>query len=272
MTSGSKGIHLYAALPPGQTSEQASAIAHELARAIEADHPDLVVSSMKKVERHGKVLIDWSQNNGAKTTIAPYSLRGRPQPTVAAPRTWDELDDPELRHLRFDEVLERVETIGDPHGGARLPRRRARGGRRTPRRPTSPSARARQARRSPCRSNPLGRDAAAGERPRFVIQEHHASRAALGLPARARRRAGELGGAAGRPALVRSGTTSPCRPRTTRWSTRPSRARSPRGEYGGGTVTIWDDGRYELEKWRDDEIIVTPRGGRAGRWAACGSR
>ena len=74
----------------------------------------------------GKVLIDWSQNNGAKTTIAPYSLRGRAHPTVAAPRTWDELDDPRPAPPRlFDEVLERVETIGDPmaalgfHAGGR---------------------------------------------------------------------------------------------------------------------------------------------------------
>ncbi len=62
--------------------------AKELARAIEADHPDLVVSQMSKAARPGKVFIDWSQNNGSKTTIAPYSLRGRPRPFVAAPRTW----------------------------------------------------------------------------------------------------------------------------------------------------------------------------------------
>ena len=72
------------------------------------------------------MLIDWSQNNGTKTTIAPYSLRGRARPTVAAPRTWEELDDPDLRHLAVDEVLERVEhPIGDPlaalgiHAGGR---------------------------------------------------------------------------------------------------------------------------------------------------------
>ncbi|MGB4137907.1 MAG: non-homologous end-joining DNA ligase, partial [Microbacterium sp.] len=83
VTSGSKGLHLYAALPTGadgtgtQTSEQASAVARELARAIEADHPDLATSTMAKVQRPGKVFIDWSQNNASKTTIAPYSLRGR---------------------------------------------------------------------------------------------------------------------------------------------------------------------------------------------------
>src|SRR3546814_7170720 len=69
---------------------------------------------MAKSARPGKVFIDWSQNNGSKTTIAPYSLRGRAHPTVAAPRTWEELDDPDLRHLLFDEVLERIAADGDP--------------------------------------------------------------------------------------------------------------------------------------------------------------
>src|SRR6195952_4006935 len=80
VTSGSKGIHLYAALDGSQTSDQVSAVAHELARSLEADRPDLVVSDMKKANRVGRVLVDWSQNNGSKTTVTPYSLRGRFEP------------------------------------------------------------------------------------------------------------------------------------------------------------------------------------------------
>lgn len=114
VTSGSKGIHLYAALDGRRSSEQISAVAHELARALEADHPDLVVSDQRKKDRLGKVLLDWSQNNGSKTTVVPYSLRGRLRPTVAAPRTWEELDDPDLRQLEWHEVLARVEQEGDP--------------------------------------------------------------------------------------------------------------------------------------------------------------
>jgi bifunctional non-homologous end joining protein LigD len=116
VTSGSKGMQLYSALPPGQSSESASAIAHELARAIEADHPDLVVSSMKKAIRGGRVLIDWSQNNGAKTTIAPYSLRARPTPTVSTPVSWDEVAagvDGMALSFVADEVLSRCEDLGD---------------------------------------------------------------------------------------------------------------------------------------------------------------
>lgn len=114
VTSGSKGIHLYAALPGEQTSHEISAVVKELARLIENDHPDLATSIMSKAVRGGKVFLDWSQNNGKKTTISPYSLRGRAQPWVAAPRTWDELDDPGLAQLDIDEVLARAAAGVDP--------------------------------------------------------------------------------------------------------------------------------------------------------------
>ncbi|MFS0913169.1 non-homologous end-joining DNA ligase [Microbacterium sp. 179-I 3D2 NHS] len=114
VTSGSKGIHLYAALPGEQTSAEISAVVKELARLIENDHPDLATSVMAKAVRGGKVFLDWSQNNGKKTTISPYSLRGRAQPWVAAPRTWEELDDPDLAQLDIDEVLARAAAGIDP--------------------------------------------------------------------------------------------------------------------------------------------------------------
>ncbi|MEV7607924.1 non-homologous end-joining DNA ligase [Microbacterium sp. NPDC089320] len=114
VTSGSKGIHLYAALPGQQTSGEISAVVKEIARLIETEHPDLATSTMAKAARGGKVFLDWSQNNGKKTTISPYSMRGRAQPWVAAPRTWDELDDPELAQLDFATVLERADSGPDP--------------------------------------------------------------------------------------------------------------------------------------------------------------
>ncbi|WP_449277539.1 non-homologous end-joining DNA ligase [Leucobacter sp. GX24907] len=114
VTSGSKGIHLYAALDGSLTSDQASALAKELARSLEADHPDDITSAMKRALRPGKVFLDWSQNNASKTTVAPYSLRGRIAPTVAAPRSWRELASPHLKQLEFHEVLARVEKRGDP--------------------------------------------------------------------------------------------------------------------------------------------------------------
>ncbi|WP_445256784.1 non-homologous end-joining DNA ligase [Nocardioides aurantiacus] len=118
VTSGSKGLHLYAGLDGGLTHEEVRDYAKEIAEELEASHRSLVVSQMTKARRGGKVFLDWSQNTGSKTTIAPYSLRGRETPTVAAPRTWEEVeagaeDVLGLEHLRLDEVLARVEELGD---------------------------------------------------------------------------------------------------------------------------------------------------------------
>jgi bifunctional non-homologous end joining protein LigD len=114
-TSGGKGLQLYAAVS-GMTSEQTSDLAKKLAEQLENDHPALVVSRMTRALRPRKVLIDWSQNNAAKTTVAPYSLRARPQPTVSTPVSWDEVSDcRRAADLVFtaEDVLERVERSGD---------------------------------------------------------------------------------------------------------------------------------------------------------------
>jgi bifunctional non-homologous end joining protein LigD len=89
-TSGSKGMQLYAAIKE-TPSDTVNAYAHELAKRLEEEHPKLVVSRMTKSLRPGKVLVDWSQNNAAKTTVSVYSLRARPAATVSAPVTWDEV-------------------------------------------------------------------------------------------------------------------------------------------------------------------------------------
>lgn len=121
VTSGSKGLHLYAGLPEPVPSEESTALAKEVAEELQAEHPALVTATMTKARRTGKVFLDWSQNAGSKTTITPYSLRGRDRPTVATPVTWDEVEagaeDPlGLEQLRFEEVLERVADFGDLFG------------------------------------------------------------------------------------------------------------------------------------------------------------
>ncbi|WP_148613752.1 non-homologous end-joining DNA ligase [Nocardioides rubriscoriae] len=119
--SGSKGLHLYADLPHRLPPEESTALAKEIAEELQAEHPRLVTSAMTKARRGGKVFLDWSQNAGSKTTIAPYSLRGKERPYVAAPVTWDEVvagaDDPfGLEQLTFDRVLERAAEHGDLFG------------------------------------------------------------------------------------------------------------------------------------------------------------
>jgi len=116
--SGSKGMHLYAALPEPLPSDQATGLAKEAAERLQKEHSSLVTATMSKSRRTGKVFLDWSQNAGSKTTVCPYSLRGRERPTAAAPISWAEVEqgasDPlGLEQLGFDQVLDRVEEFGD---------------------------------------------------------------------------------------------------------------------------------------------------------------
>lgn len=118
VTSGSKGLHVYAGLDGARTHAEVRDYAKEIAEELEQGHRSLVVSQMTKARRGGKVFLDWSQNTGAKTTISPYSLRGRELPTVAAPRTWAEVEagaeDPlGLEQLRFEETVDRMRDLGD---------------------------------------------------------------------------------------------------------------------------------------------------------------
>src|SRR5262249_41820760 len=129
VTSGSKGMQLYAAISGRQDTDAAREYARRLAEALERDMPRLVVSRMTKSLRPGTVLVDWSQKHPAKTTITPYSLRGGEMPWVAAPGDWDELDEgaaATLRQLTADEVLARLDGQADPlaallEPGPRLP-------------------------------------------------------------------------------------------------------------------------------------------------------
>ncbi len=121
VTSGSKGMQLYARLPGDQDAEAIRDVAREIAQDLTRAQPELVVWKMTKSLRPGKVLLDWSQNTAAKTTIAPYSLRGKDAPFVAAPRTWEEVErgaerPGRLEHLQMDEVLRRVSRDGDLFG------------------------------------------------------------------------------------------------------------------------------------------------------------
>ena len=121
VTSGSKGLHLYAPLPEPRASEETSALAKEVAEELQAAHPQQVTATMTKARRRDKVFLDWSQNAGSKTTVAPYSLRGTPRPQVATPVTWDEVaegaEDPlGLEQFSMAQALARVEEHGDLFG------------------------------------------------------------------------------------------------------------------------------------------------------------
>jgi bifunctional non-homologous end joining protein LigD len=116
-TSGSKGMQVsvpIAEAAPGRTSTYAKAVAERL----EAEHPKLVVAVMAKAARPGKIFIDWSQNNPAKTTVCVYSLRARPAPTASTPLRWDEVEAGDRPSFQAQDVLDRVQELGDLHAGA----------------------------------------------------------------------------------------------------------------------------------------------------------
>jgi bifunctional non-homologous end joining protein LigD len=118
-TSGSKGLQVYAALPGRPTWEKSRADAFDVATTLEKEHPGLVTSNMRKTLRRGKVLIDWSQNHQAKTTVGAYSVRARPRPTVSTPVTWKEVrnclksGEPSTLEFTTSDVLTRVAKQGD---------------------------------------------------------------------------------------------------------------------------------------------------------------
>ena len=266
LTSGSKGLHLYCPLDKPVSSQGAVVLAKRVAQQLETAMPKLVTATMTKSLRAGKVFVDWSQNNGSKTTIAPYSLRGREYPTVAAPRSWEELDDKKLRQLRYDEVLKRVERDGDLlaplDADVRTPDRltKYRGMRDASKTPEPvPSAKP-----------------AVGQGNTFVIQEHHARRLHYDFRLE-------------RDGVLVSWAVPKNLPETTAVNHLAVHTEDhpleyggfegtiPKGEYGGGKVVIWDSGTYDTEKFNDTgdedsgekgEVIVTLHGRRiSGRYA-----
>ncbi|WP_111511268.1 ATP-dependent DNA ligase [Mycobacterium kyogaense] len=266
LTSGSKGLHLYVPLDDPISSRGASVLAKRVAVQLEQVMPKKVTATMTKSLRDGKVFLDWSQNNGNKTTIAPYSLRGREHPTVAAPRTWEEIEDPDLRHLTFTEVLERWARDGDLLSELDeplpVPDRLTtyRGMRDSAKTPEPVPAQAPQV----------------GNNDKFVIQEHHARR--LHYDFRLERDGVLVSWAVPKnlpdtPSVNHLAVHTEDHP--IEYLTFAGEI--PKGEYGGGEVYVWDTGTYDTEKFTDHspdgpakggEVIVTLHGEKIrGRYA-----
>jgi bifunctional non-homologous end joining protein LigD len=257
VTSGSKGLHLYAGLDGSHDAEYVNRFAKEFASVLQSELPALVVSTQQKALRGGKVLADWSQNNANKTTIAPYSLRGREHPTVAVPRTWRELNDPDLRHLTYDEVLARMKRRDDPL----KPLARENGSEAPAIDKLTVYRSKRDAAKTP---EPVPESAELpGDGNSFVIQEHHARRLHWDFRL-------ERDGVLVSWALPKGVPTDP---KTNHLAVQTEdhpleygtfEGTIPKGEYGGGKVTIWDTGTYDAEKWRDGEVIATLTGTKKG--------
>jgi bifunctional non-homologous end joining protein LigD len=118
--SGSKGLQVYVPLNTATTYEATEPFAHGIARQLEREQPNLVVSEMAKSLRAGKVFIDWSQNVYYKTTVCVYSLRAKSdRPYISLPFTWKELraalkmGDSEKLYLSPERAPKRLARVGD---------------------------------------------------------------------------------------------------------------------------------------------------------------
>jgi DNA ligase D-like protein (predicted ligase)/DNA ligase D-like protein (predicted polymerase)/DNA ligase D-like protein (predicted 3'-phosphoesterase) len=269
LTSGSKGLHLYAPFETPVSSQGAVVLAKRVAQQLEQAMPKRVTATMTKSLRDGKVFVDWSQNSGSKTTIAPYSLRGRERPTVAAPRTWAEIEDPDLQHLTYDEVLARVARDGDLLAPLDIDA------------PVADKLTTYRSMRDPSKTpEPVPNvKPSVGNDDTFIIQEHHARR--LHYDFRLERN-GVLVSWAVPKNLPESPSVNHLAVHTEDHPLEYAtfEGEIPKGEYGGGKVILWDSGTYEAEKFRDPgvdgtdvdgqkgEVIVTLHGSKvSGRYA-----
>ncbi len=261
LTSGSKGLHLYVPLAEPIRSDGVAMLARRVAQQLEQSMPTLVTATMTKSLRAGKIFLDWSQNNAAKTTIAPYSLRGRATPTVAAPRTWEEISDPDLGQLQYEEVLNRVAEHGDLLAGLDGP--------------IADALQTYRSKRDPAKT-PEPVPARAGgsvDGNRFVIQEHRARRLHYDFRL-------ERGGVLVSWAVPKNLPDTPSvnhlavhtEDHPLEYAT--FQGTIPKGEYGAGEVVVWDSGTYSAEKFRvpdsakGGEVIVDLHGSRiSGRYA-----
>jgi bifunctional non-homologous end joining protein LigD len=250
--SGSKGLQVYVPLNSPVTYQVSGAFAKAVAEILEQEHPDRVVSRMSKIRRRGRVLIDWSQNSASKTTVAVYSVRGKhDEPFVSMPVTWAELKGRGASRLFFGpkEAVKRMRRLGDVFAPVlklrqSLPRdftSKAAG-------TESQLARYREKRDFSKTSEPPPGPSgprAGSKGMRFVIQKHAASHlhydfrlemegtlkswaVPKGLPT-------ELG-------VKRSAFAVEDHP----LGYIKFEGTIPKGQYGGGTVMVWDFGTYEL--------------------------
>jgi bifunctional non-homologous end joining protein LigD len=261
--SGSKGIHVHVPLNTKVTYEMTQAFAQSIAQYLATEHPKLIVSEMAKSKRKGKVFIDWSQNSEHKSTVSVYSLRAKAKkPFVAVPIGWDELKDAlnekDARSLLFEPeaALERLDQVGDLFATAlrlkqKLPKpflaiNSSKLGQPTDRNVASLETYRLKRDFTKTREPPPSIPLRHRQKDRlFVIQKHAASHLHYDFRL-------EMGGTL-KSWAVPKGPPYDLNERRLAMATEDHPMEYakfegiiPAGEYGGGTVMVWDTGSYEL--------------------------
>ncbi len=252
--SGSKGIQLYVPLNTKTNYAATGSFAKAVAELLEQQHPDLVVSQMDKTRRRNRVMIDWSQNNMSKTTVAVYSMRGkRDEPYISMPVTWEELKKlkkPTDLSFSPDAALKRLKKLGDLFAPVltlkqKLPKAFA--AQTAPKAP-APDLSAYDAKRDFSKTKepgPVVGKRTSGNSGRFVIQKHAATRLHYDFRL-------EMDGTLKSWAVPKGVATEPGIKRAAfAVEDHPIgylkfEGTIPKGQYGGGTVMVWDIGTYQL--------------------------
>jgi bifunctional non-homologous end joining protein LigD len=250
--SGSKGLQIYIPLNTPFTYESTQPLALAIAELLASEYPDRVVADMSKTLRRGKVFIDWSQNADHKTTVAVYSLRAKNHhPYVSLPVTWNELKRKNADSLYWEApaALARVKKLGDLFVPVlklkqKLPSEFVTTARRAPKSLTEYQTK----RRFDKTAEPTGnivRRSAQGSRRRFVVQKHAASH--LHYDLRLEMDAVLKSWAVPKGVPLKEDKTSAA------FATEDHpidylefEGTIPKGQYGGGTVMVWDIGTYEI--------------------------
>ncbi len=257
--SGSKGIQIYVPLNANVGYEQTQPFARALAELLAQQYSDKIVADMAKNVRVKKVFIDWSQNADHKTTVGVYSLRAkRHRPYVSMPVTWDELaralkrSEATLLDFRADDALRRLKRIGDLFAPLlklkqRLPNEFASISPRshTRRRHLSDYDAKRDFTRTSEPRPTLPRRSAQGSRRRFAVQKHAASHLHYDLRLEMHDVLKSWAIPKGIP-LGENETHTAFQTEDHPIDYLQFEGVIPRGEYGAGTIMVWDLGTYQV--------------------------
>jgi bifunctional non-homologous end joining protein LigD len=265
--SGSKGLQLYVPLNTKVTYDATTPFAKTVAELLEQQHPKLVVSQMSKALRKNRVMIDWSQNSQSKTTVCVYSMRAkRNEPFISMPVTWKELESAHRKkdfsglYFTPDAALKRLKKLGDLFEPVltlkqKLPK--AFEGL-APEKPKPSLAKYAEKRDFTKTKEPgpvIPRASRQGSARRFVIQKHAASHLHFDFRL-------EMDGTLKSWAIPK-GVPYELGVKRSAFQVEDHpidyldfEGTIPQGQYGGGTVMVWDIGTYELlgGDWRKGDL------------------
>jgi bifunctional non-homologous end joining protein LigD len=121
MTTGSRGLHVIVPLDGRHDFDEVRDFARDAAELLAVGHPDRLTTAARKKDRGDRLYLDVQRNGYAQTAVAPFTVRARPGAPVAAPISWDQLDDPALDSRRWTIADAADQARTDPWAG--VPRR-----------------------------------------------------------------------------------------------------------------------------------------------------